>query len=360
MGSSFGTVFKLTTWGESHGPALGVVIEGCPAGIPLAVEDIQYELDRRRVGQSKVTSPRDEKDRAEMLSGVFEGVTTGAPISLITYNKDADSTKYENLRHVFRPGHGDYTYQMKYGHRDHRGGGRSSARETWGRVAAGAIARKILAAAGARVYGFTREIGGIEMETFDECEIERNLVRCPDPVAAGKMVDAIDRIKEEKNSLGGVVEARAVGIPVGLGEPTFDKLDALIGQAMLSIPATKGVEIGRGFAQSRLTGRESNDPFEIRDGKVRTTSNNAGGSLAGLSTGEEIIVRVGIKPTSSIEQDQSTITSDLEPATVKVVGRHDPCVVPRAVPVVEAMLANVLADLYLRNRASRIDWPDQE
>ncbi len=358
MGSRFGTIFSLTTWGESHGPALGVVVEGCPAGIPLVVEDIQHELDRRRVGQSKVTTPRGEKDRAEILSGVFEGVTTGAPISLITYNADADSSKYDNLRNVFRPGHGDYTYHMKYGHRDHRGGGRSSARETWGRVAAGTIARKILAHAGARVYGFAREIGGIEMETFDEAEIERNIVRCPDPVAAEKMVDAIMQVKEEKNSLGGIVEARAVGVPAGLGEPTFEKLDALIGQAMLSIPATKGVEIGRGFQQARLTGRASNDPFEIRNGKVGTSSNNAGGTLAGISNGEEIIVRVAIKPTSSIEQDQSTITTDLEPTTIKVVGRHDPSVVPRAVPVVEAMLANVLADLYLRHRASRIDWPE--
>lgn len=358
MGSSFGHIFKLTTWGESHGPALGVIVEGCPAGIPLTVDDIQRELDRRRVGQSKVTSPRNEKDRADLLSGVYEGITTGAPISLITYNADVDSSKYENLRNVFRPGHGDYTYHMKYGHRDHRGGGRSSARETWGRVAAGAIARKILAHAGARVYGFTRELGGIEMETFDEGEIENNLVRCPDPAAAQKMVDAIATVKEEKNSLGGIVEARAVGVPIGLGEPTFEKLDALIGQAMLSIPATKGVEIGCGFAQTRLTGRESNDSFELRDGKVRTVSNNAGGTLAGISTGEEIIVRVAIKPTSSIEQDQSTVTTDLEPTTIKVEGRHDPSVVPRAVPVVEAMLANVLADLYLRNRASRIDWPE--
>ncbi len=357
MGSRFGTIFTLTTWGESHGPALGVVVEGCPAGIPLTVEEIQHELDRRRVGQSKVTTPRGEKDRAEILSGVFEGVTTGAPISIITYNQDADSSKYKNLRDLFRPGHGDYTYHVKYGHRDHRGGGRSSARETWGRVAAGAIARKILAHAGARVFGFTREIGGIEMETFDETEIERNIVRCPDPVAAEKMIDAIMKVKEEKNSLGGIVEARAVGVPPGLGEPTFDKLEALIGQAMLSIPATKGVEIGRGFAQARMTGRESNDPFEIRDGQVRTTSNNAGGTLAGISTGEEIVVRVAIKPTSSIEQDQSTVTTAREATTVKVVGRHDPSVVPRAVPVVEAMLANVLADLYLRNRASRIDWP---
>jgi chorismate synthase len=357
MGSRFGTVFTLTTWGESHGPALGVVVDGCPAGVPLTLDDIQRELDRRRVGQSKVTSPRGEKDRAELLSGVFEGVTTGAPISLITYNADADSSKYDNLRDVFRPGHGDYTYHMKYGHRDHRGGGRSSARETWGRVAAGAIARKILDHAGVRIYGFTREIGGIEMETFDESEIERNLVRCPDATAAQKMIDAIERVKVEKDSLGGIVEARAIGVPVGLGEPMYDKLDALIGQAMLSIPATKGVEIGRGFAQARMTGRESNDPFEMRDGKVRAVTNNAGGTLAGISTGEDVTVRVAIKPTSSIEQDQLTVNSDFEPTSVKVVGRHDPSVVPRAVPVVEAMLANVLADLYLRNRSARIEWP---
>ncbi|MDQ4099527.1 MAG: chorismate synthase, partial [Chloroflexota bacterium] len=242
MSSSFGRVFKLTTWGESHGPALGVVVEGCPAGIALDVAEVQRELDRRRVGQSKVTSPRNERDQAELLSGVFEGITTGAPISLITYNRDVDSSKYENLRDVFRPGHADYTYWAKYGHRDHRGGGRSSARETWGRVAAGAIARKILASVGAEVYGFTREIGGIEMETFDREEIERNLVRCPDANAATRMVDAITATKAENDSLGGIVEVRATGVPPGLGEPTFGKLDALIGQAMLSIPAVKGVE----------------------------------------------------------------------------------------------------------------------
>jgi chorismate synthase len=357
MGSSFGKIFRLTTWGESHGPALGVVIEGCPAGIPLAVEEIQHELDRRRVGQSKVTSPRNERDRAEILSGVFEGVTTGVPISLITYNKDVDSSKYDNLRDVFRPGHADYTYWRKYGHRDHRGGGRSSARETWGRVAAGAIARKILATAGAEVYGFTREIGGIEMETFDRDEIEQNLVRCPDPIAAEKMVNAISAIKEEKDSLGGVVEARACVVPVGLGEPTFDKLDALIGQAMLSIPATKGVEIGRGFALARERGSRSNDPFSIEDDRVRIGNNNAGGTLGGLSTGEEIVVRVAIKPTSSIEQEQDTIDTNLEPRKITVYGRHDPSVVPRAVPVVEAMLAITLADLMLQNRSARIEWP---
>lgn len=357
MGSSFGKIFKVTTWGESHGPALGVVIEGCPAGIPLTVKEIQHELNRRRVGQSKVTTPRNEKDRADLLSGVYEGVTTGAPISLITYNADVDSSKYDNLRDVFRPGHADYTYWRKYGHRDHRGGGRSSARETWGRVAAGAIARKILESAGTAIYGFTREIGGIEMETFDRDQIEQNIVRAPDPVAAQKMVDAIMAVKEEKDSLGGVVEARATGVPAGLGEPTFDKLEALIGQAMLSIPATKGVEIGRGFALARERGSSSNDAFYKEGDAIRIGNNNAGGTLGGISTGEDIVVRVAIKPTSSIEQEQDTIDTNLEPRKITVYGRHDPSVVPRAVSVVEAMLAITLADLLLRNRSARIEWP---
>ncbi|MEZ4505464.1 MAG: chorismate synthase [Thermomicrobiales bacterium] len=357
MSSSFGTVFRLTTWGESHGPALGVVIEGTPAGIPLTVEEIQAQLDRRRVGQSKVTTPRGEKDRAEILSGVFENVTTGAPISLITYNADADSSKYDNLRDVFRPGHADYTYWAKYGHRDHRGGGRSSARETWGRVAAGAIARKILATAGVEIYGFAREIGGIRAETFDRDEIERNIVRSPDPIAAEKMIDAIMGVKAEHDSLGGIVEVHALNVPVGLGEPTFDKLDGLIGHAMLSIPAVKGVEIGEGFEVTRLRGSQSNDSFTVENGEVRTRSNNAGGVLGGLSSGEPIVVRVAVKPTSSVARPQQTVDINLQPREILVEGRHDPSVVPRAVPVAEAMLANVLADLYLRNRAARIGWP---
>lgn len=358
MGSTFGKIFRVTTWGESHGPALGVVVEGCPAGIPLGIEDIQAELNRRRVGQSKVTTPRDEKDRAEILSGVYEGITTGTPISLVTYNADADSSKYDNLRNVFRPGHADYTYWRKYGHRDHRGGGRSSARETWGRVAAGAIAKKIVATAGVDVYAFAREIGGIEMETFDRDQIEQNIVRCPDPVAAEKMVTAILAAKDDRDSLGGIVECRASGVPAGLGEPTFDKLDALIGQAMLSIPATKGVEIGAGFAVVRERGSQSNDAFTVENGVVRARSNNAGGTLGGISTGEEIVVRVAMKPTSSIEREQDTIDTDLQPRKLTVYGRHDPSIVPRAVPVVEAMLAIVLADLYLLNRSARIAWPD--
>lgn len=354
MGSAFGKIFRLTTWGESHGPALGVVIEGVPAGIPLSIEDIQVQLDRRRVGQSKVTSPRGEKDRAEILSGVFEGYTTGAPVSLITYNQDADSSKYDNLRDVFRPGHADFTYWAKYGRRDHRGGGRSSARETWGRVAAGAIARKILESVGAEVYGFTREIGGIEMETFDREHIEQNLVRCPDPIAAEAMTEAILAAKESFDSLGGVVEVRAIGVPPGLGEPTFDRLDALIAQAMLSIPATKGVEIGEGFESARSRGSENNDWFYAEEGRVRTRSNRAGGTLGGISSGEEIIVKVAIKPTSSVAREQETVDINMQPRTILVEGRHDPSVVPRAVPVAEAMLAIVLADLVLQNRAARI------
>jgi chorismate synthase len=354
MASTFGRIFKLTTWGESHGPALGVVIEGCPAGLPLTVEDIQYQLDRRRVGQSAVTSPRNEGDRAEVLSGVFEGITTGAPISLITYNKDVDSSKYEPIRNVFRPGHADYTYWAKYGHRDHRGGGRSSARETWGRVAAGAIARKILATVGAEIYGFTREIGGVAMETFDRDEIERNIVRCPDPLAAERMIAAIGEAKANNDSLGGIVEVRATGVPVGLGEPTFDKLDALIAQAMLSIPAVKGVELGGGFGVVRSTGFAANDAFYVEEGRVRTRTNSAGGTLGGISTGEEIIARIAVKPTSSVGRPQETVDTSFQPRTIMVEGRHDPSVCPRAVPVAEAMLAIVLADLFLLNRAARI------
>jgi chorismate synthase len=354
MSSSFGHTFRLTTWGESHGPALGVVVEGVPAGIPLTVEEIQHDLDRRRVGQSKVTTPRGEKDQASILSGVYEGVTTGAPISLLTYNADADSSKYDNLRNLFRPGHADYTYWAKYGHRDHRGGGRSSARETWGRVAAGVIAKKILATVGTEVWAFTQAVGDVVGETVDRNTIEQNIVRAADPVAAEKMIETILAVKDEKDSIGGVVEVRATGVPVGLGEPTFDKVEALIAHAMLSIPATKGVEFGKGFEIARWRGSQSNDALTIENGKVRAVSNNAGGTLGGITTGEDIIVRVAVKPTSSIEREQDTVTTDLEPTKVIVYGRHDPSVVARAVPVVESMLAITLADLLLRNRAARI------
>ncbi len=354
MGSTFGSIFRITTWGESHGPALGVVIDGCPAGLEISEEVIQRDLDRRRVGQSKVTSPRNETDRVTILSGVFEGRTTGAPISLITYNKDADSSKYDAIRDLFRPGHADYTYWAKYGIRDHRGGGRSSARETWGRVAAGTIARGILKTAGIDVYGFVRQLNTITMESFDRDEIDRNLVRCPDPAAAERMVEMILAAKDSKNSVGGVVEIRADNVPPGLGEPTMDKLDGLLGHAMLSIPAVKGVEIGMGFDAVMMHGRDHNDGFYMENGRVRTISNNAGGMLGGISNGEQIVTRVAVKPTSSVAQEQRTVDIHGNEQTVLVEGRHDPSICPRVVPVAEAMMALVLVDLYLLNRAARI------
>ena len=357
--NTFGHMFRVTTFGESHGPAIGCVVDGCPPGIPLEAADIQTFLDRRRPGQSRFTTQRREPDEVRIVSGVFAEpgappLTTGTPIALMIDNVDQRSKDYGDIAAKFRPGHADYTYWAKYGHRDHRGGGRSSARETWGRVATGAIARKILESVGAEVYGFTREIGGIVMDTFDRDEIERNLVRCPDPIAAQAMTDAILAVKDQHDSLGGVVEVRAVNVPPGLGEPTFDRLDALIAQAMLSIPATKGVEIGDGFAATRRRGSENNDWFYVENGRVRTRTNSAGGTLGGISSGEEIVVRVAVKPTSSVAREQQTVDVNFEPRTILVEGRHDPSVVPRAVPVAEAMLAIVLADLLLQNRAARI------
>lgn len=354
MASTYGRLFRVTTWGESHGPAIGAVLDGCPAGLEISEELIQHDLDRRRVGQSSVTSPRQERDRVQILSGVFEGRTTGAPISLITYNKDADSSKYDAIRDLYRPGHADYTYWMKYGHRDHRGGGRSSARETWGRVATGAIARALLRTAGIDVYAFIRQLWTIEMETFDREEIDRNPVRCPDPIAAAKMVDAIMTAKAENNSLGGLVEIHADNVPPGFGEPTADKLDAALGQAMLSIPATKGVEIGDGFNAFQLHGKDHNDEFRMENGRVRTYTNHAGGMLGGISNGEQIVVRVAVKPTSSVAQEQRTVDIHGNERTILVEGRHDPSICPRAVPVAEAMMCLVLADFYLLNRAAKL------
>lgn len=356
MASTYGRLFRVTTWGESHGPALGAVIDGCPAGLEIDEELIQHDLDRRRVGQSKVTSPRNEGDRVTILSGVFEGRTTGAPISLITYNKDADSSKYDAIRHLFRPGHADYTYWMKYGHRDHRGGGRSSARETWGRVASGAVARQLLNRIGIDVYAFVRQLADIEMETFDREQIDQNLVRCPDPVAAEKMIQTITEAKESSDSVGGIVEVRADNVPVGLGEPTADKLDAVIGQSMLSIPAIKGVEIGEGFKAVTMRGHQHNDEFYMEDGRVRTVSNHAGGTLGGISSGEQIVARLAVKPTSSVAQNQRTADIHGNEQTVLVEGRHDPSICPRVVPVAEAMMMLLLADLYLMNRSARMEY----
>ena len=351
-GNSFGELFRITTWGESHGRAIGVVVDGCPAGLELSDEDIQRDLDRRRVGQSKVTSARQEEDRVEILSGVFQGKTQGTPISLLMWNKDADSSKYEPIKDIYRPGHADYTYEMKYGFRDHRGGGRSSARETACRVAAAAIAKKLLSTAGARIYGFTRQVGAIEAQVIDLDEIERNPVRCPDREAAKQMEALILAVKAEGDSIGGIVEVVAMGIPPGLGEPVYDRLDADLAKAIMSINAIKGMEIGLGFRSVTLKGSEHNDAFYTdAQGRIRTRTNNAGGMLGGISDGEDIVVRLAVKPPSSISKSQHSVTKTGAAVELEVHGRHDPCLCPRAVPVAEAMVALVLADHWLRWRA---------
>jgi chorismate synthase len=351
-GNSFGELFRITTWGESHGRAIGVVVDGCPAGLELSEEDIQRDLNRRRVGQSKVTSPRQEADRVEILSGVFQGKTLGSPISLLIWNKDADSSKYEPIKDIFRPGHADFTYEMKYGLRDHRGGGRSSARETACRVAAAAIAKKLLSSVGVRIYGFTRQVGAIEAQVVDIDEIERNPVRCSDREAAKQMEAHILAVKADGDSTGGIVEVVAAGVPVGLGEPVYDRLDADLAKALMSINAVKGVEIGLGFRSIALKGSEHNDEFYTdASGRVRTRTNHAGGMLGGISNGEDIIVRIAVKPPSSISKSQRSVTTTGTAVELEVHGRHDPCLCPRAVPVAEAMVALVLADHWLRGRA---------
>lgn len=356
MASTFGKVFSITSWGESHGPAVGVVLDGCPAGLELTEADIQADLDRRRVGQSAVTSPRNETDKVQILSGVFNGLTMGTPISMLVWNQDADSSKYEEIKDLFRPGHADYSYLAKYGVRDHRGGGRSSARETVGRVAAGAVARKLLAREGVKIVGYTAELAGIIARQIDYDEINRNIVRCPDPAVAPQMVAAVMQAKEDNDSLGGIAEIRATGVPVGLGEPVFDKLDAEIARAMLSIGAVKGIEFGAGFEMARMRGSQSNDPFVNKEGKIGTAENKAGGILGGISTGEDIVVRLAVKPTSSIAREQTTVNTKGEEATISVKGRHDPTIIVRLVPVAEAMLCLVLADHLLRQRLARVSF----
>lgn len=355
-GNSFGQVFRITTWGESHGPAVGCTLDGCPAGLELDVADIQRELDRRRVGQSRVTSARREPDEVQILSGVFEGRTTGTPISMVVYNTNARSQDYEAFKHLYRPGHADFTWDAKYGFRDHRGGGRSSARETIGRVAGGAVARKLLAKFGISVIAWTAQMGDLVAQTIDEDEIERNVMRCPDPVVAAQMVERVEQAKRELDSLGGVVEIRARGVPPGLGEPVFDKLQADIGKAMFSIPAIKAVEFGEGKAVNDMRGSFHNDPFIRReDGSIGTSSNHHGGILGGISTGEEIVVRITVKPLASIAQPQQTVDKDGNPSEIVVKGRHDPTALPRLVPIAEAMMALVLADHWLRQRLARVD-----
>ena len=353
-GSTYGKAFKITTWGESHGDGVGVVVEGCPAGLPLKESDIQKDLDRRRTGQSKVTTTRKEGDKIIIMSGVFKGKTTGTPISMRVDNQDADSSKYELIKHLYRPGHTDYTYDMKFGFRDYRGGGRSSARETVGRVAAGAIAKKLLARDKITVTGFTRQIGHLLATTVNFKEIERNIVRCPDAKTAEKMVDAIIQARKNGDSLGGVVEVIARGVPAGLGEPVFDRLDADLAKAVMSIPAVKGMEIGAGFQTATMTGSECNDVFVMKNKKVTTQTNNAGGILGGISNGMDIVVKLVVKPTSSINKAQDTITQKGKKSQIRVEGRHDPCVAPRAVPIAEAMVALTLIDHLLRNKTSQL------
>lgn len=353
-GNSFGQLFKITTFGESHGPALGVVVEGCPAGLPLNESDIQKELDRRRTGQSKVTTTRKEGDRIQILSGLFKGKTTGTPIGMVVFNQDADSSKYELIKDLYRPGHADFTYDQKFGFRDYRGGGRSSARETVGRVAAGAIAKKILAREKIKVFAYTRQIGNLVMQTFNAREIERNIVRCPDKKMAEKMVEAIMQARKEGDSLGGVIEVLAQGVPPGLGEPVFDRLDADLAKALMCLPAVKGVEVGAGFAAAAMKGSENNDVFVSKGGRITTKTNNSGGILGGISNGADIVVRMVVKPTSSILKEQDTVTRKGKKAKIKVEGRHDPCVAPRAVPMADNMVALVLVDHLLRQRASRL------
>ncbi len=356
MSSSFGKLFRVHAWGESHGGGVGVVVDGCPPRIPLEVGEIQVELDRRRPGQSRLTSPRQEEDRAKILSGVFEGQTLGTPILIAVDNVDARPEAYAHLREVFRPSHADYTYEAKYGIRNWQGGGRASARETIGRVAAGAIARKILTLFGVgEITGFVSRVHTIECKS-DPLQVTRDQVeasptRCPDNEAAEKIMRRIEEAQREGDSLGGVVTCVAHDVPAGLGEPVFDKLEAELARALLSLPACKGFEIGSGFAGTLLKGSEHNDPFYAEDGQVRTRSNRSGGVQGGISNGEPIVVRAAFKPTSTIRKQQQTVNRELEPVVLEAQGRHDPCVLPRAVPVVEAMVCLVLCDQLLRQRA---------
>ena len=357
MGSSFGRIFRITTFGESHGGAVGVVVDGCPPRLPLAEEEIQRDLDRRKPGQSRLTTPRSEPDRVEILSGVFEGNTIGSPVAMLVHNRDARPQAYEHMKNVYRPSHADYTTEAKYGIRNWQGGGRASARETIGRVAAGAVARKLLrVAAGVEILAWVRRVHEIEAKidpgsvTLEA--VESNIVRCPEPTAAGEMAERIDAARARGDSLGGVVECVARGVPAGLGEPVFDKLEADLASGLMSLPASKGFEIGSGFEGTHMTGIEHNDPFVPgEDGRPHTTSNRSGGVQGGISNGEDIVLRVAFKPTATISQPQQTVDRGGEAVVLEAQGRHDPCVLPRAVPVVEAMVCLVLADHFLRQHS---------
>jgi chorismate synthase len=345
-GNTFGRQFRITTFGESHGRAVGVVIDGVQPGLLIDVDFIQKELDRRRPGQSKVTTARNEADNVEILSGVFEGMSTGTPICMVIWNRDHQSNAYDKIKQMFRPGHAGYTYLAKYGISDYRGGGRSSGRETASRVAAGAVAKSVLAKRGITIYAYTKQVAGVTAKRIDTHFIERNSLRCPDPVAARQMERKVLQAQSEGDSVGGIVEVVIKNPPAGLGEPVFDKLEADLAKALMSIGAIKGFEIGNGFAAARLRGSQNNDPmyFDKKANRIRTRTNNAGGIAGGISNGEDIVLRIAVKPPSSIRKKQETVTTTGERTTISIEGRHDPCICPRVVPVAESMVALTLLD----------------
>lgn len=358
MSNSFGNIFRLTSFGESHGPAVGGVIDGFPAGIEIDEEFVQSELNRRRPGQSLLTTPRKENDRVEFLSGIFEGKSTGCPIGFIIRNQNQHSNDYDNIRNVFRPSHADFTYTQKYGLRDHAGGGRSSARETIARCVAGALAKLALKQLGVQIYAYTSQVGDITLSQdykhYDPALIEQNNVRCPDPETAERMARKIEEVKAEGNTIGGVITGVIKGCPVGLGEPVFGKLHAALGQAMLSINAVKGFEYGQGFAGVSQTGKMQNDLFFNDNGRINTRTNNSGGIQGGISNGQDIYFRVAFKPVATLLMEQETVTVNGEDTVLKARGRHDACVLPRAVPIVESMAAMVILDYYLLNKTTKL------
>lgn len=361
-GNSFGAAFRVTTCGESHGGAIAAIVDGCPPGLALTEADIQQELDRRKPGQSEITSPRKEQDTIHILSGVFAGHTTGTPILLLAYNTDMRPQDYAEFESLYRPSHADFTYMKKYGRRDFRGSGRASARETFARVAAGAIAKKYLSQyLNVEIFSYVEQVGDIatdiDYQQVTLADIEANAVRCPDPHTASRMIELINTVKNEQDSIGGIIKGVIRCLPAGLGEPVFDKLSADLGKAMLSINAVKGFEIGSGFNGVRYRGSVHNDPLTIQNGQPQFTSNHAGGVLGGISTGQDIYFRVAFKPVSTIGRTQQTISTTNQPVTLAATGRHDPCVLPRAVPIVDAMSALVLMDHYLRQQSQNFNFP---
>lgn len=357
MSNTYGTLFRISTFGESHGPAIGVIIDGCPAGLLIDESFIQLELDRRKPGQSKITTQRKEDDTFKILSGVFEGKSTGTPIAIVIENQDQRSKDYGHIAEAFRPSHADYTYEAKYGNRDYRGGGRSSARETAARVAAGAIAKLLLKSMGIEINAYVSQVGELKAPHYTQLDLtktEDNIIRCPDPAMAEKMIALIDQVRLERDTIGGIVTCVIKNTPVGLGEPVFDKLHAELGKAMLSINAVKGFEYGSGFAGITMRGSQHNDEFYNEAGRIRTKTNHSGGIQGGISNGEDIYFNVAFKPVATIMQDQASVDKQGNETTVSGKGRHDPCVVPRAVPIVEAMAALVLVDFVLRGRGAKV------